>query len=155
MTTDTNGAGGLPVNEKYDAYYDHPGNTCQYPGHMKLQYPNGELHYLPAGTRLFIEHGELCRATREGDGKHPIEMTPEELIAAALRVPGLEREIEELRTLSRVAVQEGMVMVPIEPTCGMVVAAIDRDDSAEDASPDGLYVGIYRAMIAAAQRQEG
>ena len=134
MTTDTNGAGGLPVSEKYDAYYDHPGNTCQYPGHMKLQYPNGEFHYLPAGTRLFIEHGELCRATREGD--RDVEKVARRLELACTDYDGsaiddlaeplpihagaLRSAARLLRTLSRVAVQEDTTDIdPNETTAAL------------------------------------
>lgn len=42
------------------------------------------------------------------------------------------------------AQQEGMVLVPVEPTLGMIQAAI-----ASYKFPDVGYAGIYKAMIAA------
>lgn len=62
-------------------------------------------------------------------------------------VPDALRAIEAALRLSAGA---DWVLVPREPTVGMVQSAVDREVDEDE----NLYVGIYRAMLAAAPRHE-
>ena len=93
-----------------------------------------ELAKWVEGARDYVTGGNV----RPDDGDEDQEQWDRLTEAAAL-----------LRKLQQGA---DYVVVPREPSNAMVLAAIDRDDSAEDASPDGMYVGIYRAMVDASDR---
>ncbi len=78
---------------------------------------------------------------------------------AVWRAQGIERTPEDMHHEWVAAVAPpadvalhvaGHVLVPIEATTAMVVAAIERPDTSDNSN--GLfYSAIYRAMIAAAQ----
>lgn len=65
-------------------------------------------------------------------------------------ITGPERDTPEaaIAAWNRRHVPAGMVVVPVEPTEAMVLAAPGRTNQATEES---MYHGIYRAMLAAAQ----
>lgn len=81
-------------------------------------------------------------------------MTPiRETIARALCLPndtGEWREIQQANSVLRALDAAGLAVVPVAPTEAMVDAATRRPSS--DAINLGLYVSVYRAMVAAAER---
>ncbi|EDE8096506.1 hypothetical protein BZR10_20505, partial [Salmonella enterica subsp. enterica serovar Newport] len=58
----------------------------------------------------------------------------------------------------KIMLRAGWVMVPVEPTDEMIVAAMDSDDVTYNESDDTVFYvhhrEIYKAMLAAAPHQE-
>lgn len=133
MTTDTNGAGGLPELPEPFAFinktngFSYAGNSTFFQWCLDLQ-RSGQNAWPEDATFLYTAeqaraYGDLCRATREGDGEGEALSIIDKWMdnydhvgtgdRASARISEKEWEDDRrrlvaiLRTLSRVAVQEG------------------------------------------------